>query len=231
MCAFLYTFRKCVRTDVLCVCSRHLSNVLFLSCLQVMTTKHHDGFAMYNTSIPGAPGQAVYGVTGPDCPTQRDLYGEVASAMRERNLAVGAYFSKADWHADSFWDPAAGFPTDRNVNYNISANPQRYAQFVQFDKMQLEEIQQQYHPDIVWLDAGWVGPGHGLQTLPLSEWAETARTVLPAQLWVNRDGTEVEDYLTPENPPPDQVLSFGLGLRPKPYVIKHRRVSFMCLGY
>jgi hypothetical protein len=149
-----------------------------------MTTKHHDGFAMYNTSARGAPGQDVYGVTGPDCPTQRDLYGEVALAMRERGLKVGAYvgipttfvtcsleyplsdtqrlcvcmcvragvcvcvcvcvcvftyssdggavvvvtlryFSKADWHAESFWDPAFGFATDRNTNYDIATNASR----------------------------------------------------------------------------------------------------------
>ena len=150
-----------------------------------MTTKHHDGFAMYNTSARGAPGQDVYGVMGPDCPTQRDLYGEVASAMRERGIRVGAcvgitnhlpsvtsrdvapctwlshlvskslgepsyrvrtrkassvfgpftrcveitpwdrYFSKADWHANSFWDPEFGFPTDRNTNYDIATNASR----------------------------------------------------------------------------------------------------------
>eukprot|EP01052_Picozoa_sp_SAG31_P031639 SAG31_NODE_3373_length_4351_cov_2.070790_1_plen_84_part_00 len=62
----------------------------------VMTTKHHDGFAMYNTSAHGAPGQPVYGVTGPDCPAQRDLFGEVVSAMRNEGMIVGAYYSKAD---------------------------------------------------------------------------------------------------------------------------------------
>ena len=42
--------------------------------------------------------------------------------MRTKGLAVGAYYSKADWHSHSFWDPAIGFPSDRNVNYNISNN-------------------------------------------------------------------------------------------------------------
>ena len=83
--------------------------------------------------------------------------------------------------------------------------------FVDFDKKQLLEIHTQYSPDIVWLDAGWVGPGNGLQTLPLAEWAVDARLSIPTQLWVNRDGTIVEDYLTPENPPPVKVLTFGLG--------------------
>lgn len=88
----------------------------------VMTTKHHDGFAMYNTSQRGAPNQPVYGATGEDCPAQRDFFGEVTAAMRTKGLAVGAYYSKADWHSHSFWDPEIGFASDRNVNYNISNN-------------------------------------------------------------------------------------------------------------
>jgi alpha-L-fucosidase len=169
----------------------------------VMTTKHHDGFAMYNTSAHGAPGQPVYGVTGSDCPTQRDLFGEVAAAMRAEGLLVGAYYSKADWHAHSFWDESLGFPTDRNVNYNITTNPAKWQTFVEFDKAQLSEIQAQYSPDIYWLDAGWVG--QGLQHLPLTTWATEHRKVNPRQLWVNRDGGVVEDYLTPENPPPSSL--------------------------
>ena len=103
----------------------------------VMTTKHHDGcersccscsvpvlpvllltstplllrFAMFNTSARGAPGQPVYGVMGADCPAQRDLFGEVVAAMRKKEMMVGAYFSKADWHSHSFWDPSIGFPS------------------------------------------------------------------------------------------------------------------------
>jgi alpha-L-fucosidase len=112
------------------------------------TTKHHDGFAMYNTSAHGAPGQPVYGVTGPDCPAQRDLYGEVAAAMRAQDMFVGAYYSKADWHSHSFWDPSISFPTDRNVNYDIATNASKWQQFVNFDKLQFDEIQEKYSPDM-----------------------------------------------------------------------------------
>lgn len=98
----------------------------------------------------------------------------------------------------------------------------RYAQFVAFEKEQYDEVQRQYNPDILWLDDGWVGPGvpgNGLQTLPIDEWSRAARAANPSQLWVNRDGKIAEDYLTPENPPPDQVLFQGLGLRPKPWEV------------
>jgi alpha-L-fucosidase len=148
----------------------------------VMTTKHHDGFAMYNTSQRGAPGQPVYGVTGADCPTQRDLFGEVTAAMRKEGLAVGAYYSKADWHSNSFWDPSLGFAADRNANYNTGSNASKWQQFVDFDKAQFEEIERMYKPDLFWLDAGWVGSG--TQFLPLATWAKEHRKDNPNQLWV-----------------------------------------------
>ena len=74
-----------------------------------------------------------------------------------------------------------------------------------------------YAPDLYWLDAGWVGASP--QHLPLGDWASAHRKLDPQQLWVNRDGVVVEDYLTPENPPPASVLDVGLGLRPKPWEV------------
>lgn len=67
------------------------------------------------------------------------------------------------------------------------------------------------------LDAGWVGQGQ--QYLPLADWAQEHRKINPQQLWVNRDGGVVEDYLTPENPPPSSLTTTGLSLRPKPWEV------------
>jgi hypothetical protein len=67
------------------------------------------------------------------------------------------------------------------------------------------------------LDAGWVG--QGTQYLPLADWAQEHRKTNPEQLWVNRDGGVVEDYLTPENPPPSSLTTTGLSLRPKPWEV------------
>ena len=166
--------------------------------------------------------------------------------MRAQDMFVGAYYSKADWHSHSFWDPSISFPTDRNVNYDIAKNASKWQQFVNFDKLQFDEIQEKYSPDMYCkrcvpssftrectmcdltgnatllphssgLDAGWVG--QGTQYLPLAEWAQAHRKINPEQLWVNRDGGVVEDYLTPENPPPSSLTTTGLSLRPKPWEV------------
>lgn len=39
------------------------------------------------------------------------------------------------------------------------------------------------------------------------------------RLWIARADNVVEDYLTPENPPPSVLASTGLGLRPKPWEV------------
>jgi hypothetical protein len=59
----------------------------------------------------------------------------------------------------------------------------------------------------------------GRRYLPLADWAKAHRKINPQQLWVNRDNGVVEDYLTPENPPPQSLTMVGLGLRPKPWEV------------
>ncbi len=121
----------------------------------VPTTKHHDGFAMFRTSAVGDPAAVgtpaadVYGVGGPKTATDRDLIGEIAAAARRHGVVFGAYFSKADWHAGSYWvkktttPSTSAFPAFTGPNYNITGSDeerQRFAAFKNFTAVQLEEI-------------------------------------------------------------------------------------------
>ena len=81
----------------------------------VFTTKHHDGFAMFDTK------QSDYKITGPNSAfaenPRSNVVKEVFTAFGEKGMGIGAYFSKPDWHNDDYWWPY--FPVfDRNVNYN-----------------------------------------------------------------------------------------------------------------
>ena len=117
----------------------------------VMTTKHHDGFAMYNTSFAASADQPIFSATRTS-PIKRDLYGELADAMRAEDIAVGAYFSKPDWHSKLMWNDTLGFPADRNANYNVDTNKGDWDEFSTFVTSQLKEIQQKYDPFMFWLD-------------------------------------------------------------------------------
>ncbi len=49
-----------------------------------------------------------YKITGEDCPfhTHRyaDICGHLFEAFRRQNIGIAAYFSKADWHIESYWN-------------------------------------------------------------------------------------------------------------------------------
>ncbi|MBR6176218.1 MAG: alpha-L-fucosidase, partial [Bacteroidales bacterium] len=89
----------------------------------VFTTKHHDGFCMYNTK------ETDYAITGKECPFSRnpkaDVTGELVKAFRNQGLWTGLYFSKPDWHCPDYWAPEWATP-DRNVNYDPTKHPDRW---------------------------------------------------------------------------------------------------------
>src|SRR5438270_6344654 len=95
----------------------------------VFTTKHHDGFNMFDTRLTD------YRVTAPQVPfsenPRADIVKSIFDAFRAEGFGIGAYYSKADWHSPYYWKPGT-FPEDRNPNYDTSAEPERWAAFVKF---------------------------------------------------------------------------------------------------
>lgn len=170
----------------------------------VFTTKHHDGFCMYDSAYTD------YRITSPDCPhsrnAQADITRRIFDAFRERGISVGVYYSKADWHCEHYWP--ADFPRlTREVNYDPVKHPERWSRYVQFVHNQVTELLTQYGKvDILWLDADWVrAPEEDIQ---MSKIADIARKAQPGILIVDRNvGGEYENYRTPElevpTSPPD----------------------------
>jgi alpha-L-fucosidase len=120
----------------------------------VFTTKHHDGFSMFDTR------QTDYRVTSPRTPFSSDPRADVTRAIfdafRAEGFMIGAYFSKPDWHSTDYWWPYFATP-DRNPNYDIRKYPDRWARFVAFTHAQINELMSNYgRVDILWLDGGWV---------------------------------------------------------------------------
>ncbi len=171
----------------------------------VFTTKHHDGFSMYDTR------QTDYRATGPACPFHANPRADVAKALfdtfRREGFHIGAYFSKADWHHPGYWDPARPHK-DRNVNYDTKKEPERWADFVRFTHAQIEELMTGYGPiDILWLDAGQVRPPQ--QDIDMPAIAAMARKHQPGILVVDRTvGGRYENYRTPEQEVPEKPLPY-----------------------
>lgn len=185
----------------------------------VFTTKHHDGFAMFDTR------QSDYRITAPDVPfhtnPRANVTRAVFDAFRARGLGIGAYFSKPDWHHPDYWSPEWATP-DRNVNYDTRRHPERWQRFVRFVHRQIGELTSQYgRLDILWLDGGWVNPwphpdavaGSGVvpwpQDIDMPGLAALARRHQPGLIVVDRAvGGPYEDYRTPEQTVPDEPLPY-----------------------
>ncbi len=170
----------------------------------VFTTKHHDGFCMFDSkytdfSIAKGPFK--------DNP-KADVAKYVFDAFRKENFMIGAYFSKPDWHSQDYWWDYYATP-NRNVNYNIKQHPERWEAFKTFTYNQIGELMSNYGPiDILWLDGGWVAAKNN-QDIDMPKIAKMAREKQPGLLVVDRTiHGKYENYQTPEQKIPEKQLPF-----------------------
>eukprot|EP00899_Mesostigma_viride_P005402 jgi/Mesvir1/14863/Mv05477-RA.1 len=172
----------------------------------VFTTKHHDGFSMFDTNLTD------YRVTSPRTPfsanPRSNVAKEVFRAFKQEDFMIGAYFSKPDWHSPDFWWPYFSTP-DRNANYDVTKYPDRWQRFVNFTHGQIAELMSgEYGPiDILWLDGGWVQPGCNHQDVDMPGITAKSREKQPGLIVVDRSVSgPYENYLTPEASVPEEPI-------------------------
>ena len=175
----------------------------------VFTTKHHDGFCMFDTRLTD------YRITDAGCPfhsdPRADVAAEIFKSFREEGFWAGAYFSKPDWHSNDYWAEEWATPT-RNVNYDIKKHPDRWKNFSKYTYNQIEELMTRYGKlDILWLDGGWVCPQNN-QDIDMPGIAKMARKAQPGILIVDRTvAGKYENYRTPEQEVPRKAARLPLG--------------------
>ncbi len=184
----------------------------------VFTTKHHDGFCMFDTK------ETDYKITSSKTPfstnPKSNVAKEIFNAFRKQGFLVGAYFSKPDWHSENYWWSYFP-PKDRNVNYDPAKYPERWNAFKQYTFNQIKELMTGYGSvDILWLDGGWVRPLSTVdkkiewqksiqynQDIDMKNIATMARSYQPGLLIVDRSVLgEYENYQTPEQTVPSVPL-------------------------
>lgn len=169
----------------------------------IFTTKHHDGFCMFDTRETDF--SIAHGAFGNN--PQKDVARHVFDAFRNEGLMTGAYFSKPDWHSEYYWWPYFATP-NRNVNYKIQKHPERWAKFQQYTYNQISELMHNYGAlDILWLDGGWVAAPR--QDIKMDKIARMAREAQPGLLIVDRTiHGKYENYQTPERAIPETQLPY-----------------------
>ena len=140
----------------------------------VMTTKHHEGFCLWNTQ------QTDYNAVkrGPG----RDLVREYVEACREFDLKVGFYYSLMDWH-----HPDGAL---------CAADEAARRRFLDFTQGCVRELMSNYGKiDILWYDVSWP-----LATPELWESVEmsTMARALQPHILINNRAKLDEDFGTPE---------------------------------
>lgn len=170
----------------------------------VMTTKHHEGFCMFDTKYTD------YKCT--NTKADRDLVREYVDVFRAEGLHIGFYYSLIDWHHPDFpLDQIHPRRDDDNAfEQNQGRDITRYAEYM---RNQVTELLTNYGKiDILWFDYSYSNAtyekcpwmtGKGKQDWEAEELIKIARSLQPGIIIDNR--TEIEqDIWTPEQYQPQE---------------------------
>jgi alpha-L-fucosidase len=167
----------------------------------VFTTKHHDGFCMFDSSYTD------YKVT--KTPYGKDVVGMLAKAAYDSNMRIGFYYSPPDMHHAGYRD------TSKPVSENWNGQPERaeWPLYLDYMGLQLSELLTRYGDVcLIWFDGLFRQEKYdGERFLRL------IHSYQPDTLVNNRIGVPA-DYETPEQFIPKGIPTKGvriLGIDPK----------------
>jgi len=157
----------------------------------VLTSKHHEGFALFDSKVSGRNSVAL----GPHQDLVRSLFD--ASRQYQPDLRPGLYYSMPEWfNPDSPWmghpprnpytfepEPYTGYQSGRDYVHDVQAP-------------QMLELIRQYDPDIIWCDIGRENDSRNVE----AEYFNQAKNrKVPKDVTVdNRCGIPTYDFTTPE---------------------------------
>jgi alpha-L-fucosidase len=155
----------------------------------VITSKHHDGFAMYHSQVSK---YNVYDAT----PWHRDPLAELAAACARHGIKFGFYYSQSqDWHepngAGNDWDFGPDNKKDYDQYLRGKAEPQ------------VKELLTNYGPIcLIWFDTPRMMEGDRAD-----RFLDTVRTIQPATLVDGRLGKKGDYVSMGDNRIPNEVVS------------------------
>ncbi|MDJ0385342.1 alpha-L-fucosidase [Streptomyces sp. G-G2] len=140
----------------------------------VITAKHHEGFAMYNSNVAGFTDTAGTPYNLPEYTVyQSDLLAALKNACDARGIKFGLYYSIMDW---SHWSQTINHRT----TYTDMASMSARSSYIGDMKAQLQELLTKYDPAILWFDGDW---GGNPASPTLTDW------------WTSADGIDLYNWL------------------------------------
>lgn len=148
----------------------------------VITSKHHDGFALWNTKFGDFNSLE-------SSSAKKDVLSPFVNALRKNDLKVGIYYSLPDWSYSDY----TNF-TKEVKRYEIADEPERWNKFLKYYHGQLKEISDNYNPDLYWFDGDWEHNSDEWKAPELRQMLldKNPNTILNSRL------REHGDYATPE---------------------------------
>ena len=143
----------------------------------VFTSKHHDGFCMWDTKYTD------FNIM--NSPFKRDVMKELSEACRKEGIALGFYHSTCDWHHPDFPLTSPGGTVKRETS-----NLDRYTEYL---KNQSVEILKNYGPLLVM----WYDVPQQFDSIRGQSVIDHIRKIQPDVLVNNRTGAS-GDFDTPE---------------------------------
>ena len=183
----------------------------------VITTKHHEGFCLWDTKYTDykAPGTPLCG---------KDLLTPMVEAFRKRGIKVGFYHSLLDWHhpdytmdrnhpmrekaSNSQGDVPGNVAGSKHSNITENDNNRDMAKYRKYLYGQVEELMTQFGKiDILWFDFSFptdkTGIGKDHNDWGSKEIIEMARGYQP-EIIINDRLNIPQDIFTPEQSQPTE---------------------------
>jgi len=98
----------------------------------VLTSKHHEGFTLW-------PSAQSWNWNSVDIGPHRDLCGDLAKAVKNKNLHMGFYYSLYEWYNPVYRSDPALYVKEHMIP-------------------QMKDLVTRYQPDILWTDGEWDRP-------------------------------------------------------------------------
>ena len=164
----------------------------------VLTTKHHEGFRLWPSSVADPKG------AGRPLNAQRDLTGELTAAVRSAGMKMGLYYSGGlDWT----------FTTQPIVTMkDLMARVPQTPEYAAYADAHYRELTDRYKPSVLWNDISY--PKAGKIPGDLSHYYNT----VPDGVIDDRFGVKFSDFTSPEYAKYDKITKKkweacrGLGL-------------------